>query len=146
MAYTTASAEAMLKLFLQALPFPGLADPTAGGLTQLWLGLYKGDPGAVADQTTNEVVYPAYGRIATARSASGWTVTGNEGQLVNAAQFLAVTGSVDDSATHIGLGTLQTGPGLLLVHGPLSLAIPIRAGTVPRLSPATKVRFSVVSN
>lgn len=146
MAYTTASAEAMLKLLLQAIPMAGLADAAAGGLTQLWLSLCNAEPGAGANQTTNEVAYPNYGRIAVARSVSGWTVVGHEASLVNPAQFLPVTGSGGPSATHIGLGTLQTGAGMLLVHGPLSVALPILPGAVPRLSPATKVQFSVVSH
>lgn len=145
MAYTTASANAMLKLILQAIAIAGLADPAAsGGLTQLWLSLHAGQPAAVADQTSNEISYTGYGRVSVPRSNLGWTVTGADAALVNAVQFLPMSGGAGGTVTHIGLGTAQSGAGLLLVHGPISPVIPVQLGFVPRLSPATKVQFKVV--
>lgn len=47
--------------------------------TILWVSLHTADPGNAGNQTTNEVAYTAYSRIATQRTASGgtggWTIS-----------------------------------------------------------------------
>ncbi|MBT2321283.1 hypothetical protein J7E62_02780 [Variovorax paradoxus] len=146
MAYTTASANALLKLILQAVAIAGLADNAAAApLANLYLGLYTAAPGAGANQLTNEIAYAEYVRVAIPRSAAGWVVTGAEAALVNAVEYLEMLGTIGGgTVTHLGLGTAQTGAGLLLVHGPLDPVIPVQKGVVPRLKATTKTQFSVV--
>lgn len=144
MAYTTASANALLKLILQAVPISGLADNAASGaLTVHYVSLHTAAPGAGANQSTNEVVYPGYARVAVARGPAGWLIAGNTGNLVAAMEFAEVAGTGVATATHLGIGTALSGNGLLLMYGALDPIIPIQAGVVPRLKTTTKVTFEV---
>ncbi len=142
MAYSSASANAFVKLVLHGTPIAGRADNAASGpLTDLYISLLTAAPGAGATQSTNELVYPGYARVAVPRNPTGWSVIGNEGFLVNALEFLEVAGTATGTATHIGIGTAAVGNGLLLLHGALTPVIPIQAGVVPRLKTSTKVAF-----
>lgn len=144
MAFSPASANAFIKLALLGTPIAGLADNAAAGpLTELYISLLTAAPGAGANQTTNELVYPGYQRMPIARSAAGWTVVANEATLVNALEFAEVGGVAVGTATHLGIGTALAGNGLLLLWGTLTPVIPIQAGVVPRLKATTKVVFSV---
>lgn len=53
----------------------GLRASTAAG--SLFLALHTTDPGEAGDQTTGEVTYTGYARLAVARSGAGFVVTGN---------------------------------------------------------------------
>ena len=142
MAFTTASANAKLKLILQAIAIAGLADNAGtGALTQLFIGLYTGNPGAAANQLTNEIAYTGYVRKAVPRSALGWVITNDIAQLVNAIEYDEMTAGAGGTVTHLGVGTVVNGAGLLLVHGPLDNPIPVAVGVVPRLKTTTKVQF-----
>lgn len=144
MPYTTASANALLKLILQAVSIPGVADNAAASPSaSLYVSLHTAAPGAGANQATNEVIYPGYARVAVARSSAGWTVVGNVANLVAAMEFVEVTGAGVSSATHLGVGTAAAGNGILLTYGALDPVIPIQAGVAPRLKTTTKVTFEV---
>ena len=53
----------------------GLRGSSSAG--SLFVSLHTADPGPSGDQTTNEITYSSYARVAVARSGSGWTVTAN---------------------------------------------------------------------
>ncbi|SFP43974.1 hypothetical protein SAMN05216567_106162 [Variovorax sp. OK605] len=144
MPYTTASANALLKLILQATPISGLADnAVTAPLTVVYASLHTAAPGAGANQSTNEVAYPGYARVAITRGPTGWTVAGNVANLVAAMEFVEVSGTGISTATHLGVGTAAAGNGILLTYGALDPVIPIQAGVAPRLKTATKVTFEV---
>lgn len=144
MPYTTASANALLKLILQAISIPGIADnATASPSTSLYVSLHTASPGAGATQGTNEVNYPGYARVAVARGPAGWVVVGNVANLIAAMEFVEVSGSGLSTATHLGIGTAAAGNGILLTYGALDPVIPIQAGVAPRLKTTTKVTFEV---
>lgn len=144
MPFTTASSNALLKLILQAIAIPGLADNAAAApLAAIYVSLHTAVPGAGATQTTNEVVYPGYARVAVTRGPAGWVVAGNVANLVAALEFVEVSGTGVASATHIGIGTALAGNGILLTYGALDPVIPIQAGVAPRLKTTTKVTFEV---
>ena len=144
MAYSPASANAFIKLILLGTPITGLADnASVNPSTDLYISLLTAAPGAGANQSTNELVYPGYARMAVPRSPAGWSVIGNEAFLVNALEFLEVAGTATGTATHLGI-TAAAGGGLLLLHGALTPVIPIQAGVVPRLKTSTKVAFLTV--
>lgn len=144
MPYTTASANALLKLILQGIAIPGLADNAAAApLAAVYVSLHTAVPGAGANQTTNEVAYPGYARVAVTRSPAGWAVAGNIANLVAAMEFIEVSGAGVASATHLGVGTAAAGNGILLTYGALDPVIPIQAGVAPRLKTTTKVTFEV---
>jgi len=53
----------------------GIQNSAAAG--SLYVALHTGDPGEAGTAATNESAYGSYARQAVARSAAGWTVSGN---------------------------------------------------------------------
>lgn len=100
----------------------------AGGLQpsatagSLYLSLHTGDPGEAGDQTTNETAYTNYARVAVARTAGGWTISGNTATNTALIQFpqCGVTGA---TLTYVGVGTASSGAGVLLFSGQLSASL-----------------------
>lgn len=106
--------------------------PSAGA-GSLYVSLHSSDPGEAGDQTTNEISYTGYARVAVARSGAGWTVATNT--VTNAAlvAFGADTvGSV--TATHFGVGTSASGAGKLLYSGALTASLAISPGITPQVA------------
>lgn len=114
----------------------GLRGSTSAG--SLYLSLHTGDPGEAGDQTTSEVGYTSYARVAVARSGAGFTVTGNAVALAANATFPAGTGG-SGTATHWGLGTAASGTGVLLYKGAISPSIVCGSGVTPELLAGTVV-------
>jgi hypothetical protein len=111
------------------------ASATAGSL---FMSLHASDPGEAGSQTTNEVAYTSYGRVAVARSGSGFTVSGNAVSLASDVTFPAGTGG-SGTATHWGIGTLSSGAGTLLYKGAISPSIVCGNGVTPVLTAGTLV-------
>lgn len=113
------------------------ASATAGSL---YVSLHSSDPGEAGNQTTNEVAYTSYARVAVARSAGGWTVTGNSVSPAAAITFPTCTGGTA-TATHFGVGTASSGTGKLLFKGALSASISIASSPAitPQLTTATAI-------
>jgi hypothetical protein len=111
----------------------GLRGSSTDG--NLYLSLHTSSPGDSGNQTTNEIGYTSYARVAVARSGAVWTVTGNSAVLASPpAAFPAGTGG-SGTATHFGLGTASSGAGVLLYHGAISPSIVCGDGVTPRISP-----------
>src|SRR5688572_20903714 len=68
----------------------GLRGSSTAG--SLYVSLHTSDPGEAGDQTTNEATYTSYARVAVARSAGGWTISGNAASNTAAITFPACTG------------------------------------------------------
>lgn len=98
----------------------GVLGSAAAG--NLYISLHTADPGEAGDQSTSEISYTGYARVAVIRSAAGWTVTLNE--VTNAAlvTFGACTAG-SGTAVHIGIGTSSSGAGKLLYKAPLGPSI-----------------------
>lgn len=111
------------------------ASTTAGSF---FVALHSADPGEAGDQTTSEVAYTSYARVAVARSGAGWTVTGNSVSPAANIDFPACTGGTV-TATHFSIGTVTSGAGLILYKGAISPTIAISTGVTPRLTTATAV-------
>lgn len=68
----------LLKLIFNATPIAGLADNAASSpVTNLYMALHTADPGEAGNQTTSEISYTGYTRLAVLRTGAGWTVTAN---------------------------------------------------------------------
>lgn len=122
---STITCNNLLKLLFNATAWANVADNAAASpLTNLYLSLHTADPGIGNAQTTNEVAYTNYVRIAIARTAGGWTVATNT--VVNAAlaQF-AQCGITGASASHVAIGTAASGAGNVLYAGSLSATLTI---------------------
>lgn len=99
----------------------GVRGSAAAG--SLYVGLHTADPGEAGDQTTGEIAYTGYARVAVARSGAGWTVSAN--QVSNAAlvTFGQMTGGAGGTVTHLSVGIASSGAGKVLYKGPLGTSI-----------------------
>lgn len=104
--------------------------PPSASAGQLYISLHTADPGEAGDQTTSEVGYTSYARAGVVRSAAGWTVSGNAGTNAAAIDFPEATGGTAN-ATHFGVGTSASGPGMLLLSGELTAPLAISNGITP---------------
>lgn len=114
----------------------GIQNSTAAG--SLYFSLHTADPGEAGDQTTSEIGYTSYARVAVARSGAGFVVTGNSVSPAANVDFPAGTGG-SGTATHFGVGTSASGAGKLLYKGAISPNIVTGNGVTPRLTTATAI-------
>lgn len=109
----------------------GIVGSSSDG--SLYLSLHTSDPGEAGGQTTNEIGYTSYARVAVARTTSGFSVSGNAASLVSAVSFPAGTGG-SGTATHFGIGTSSSGSGKLLYKGAISPSIVCGSGVTPQIN------------
>ena len=114
----------------------GILQSAAAG--SLYFSLHTSDPGEAGSQTTNEVAYTSYARVAVARSGAGFTVSTNTVALVANVTFPAGTGG-SGTATHWGIGASSSGAGKLLYKGAISPTIVCGNGVTPQLTAGTVV-------
>ena len=124
----------LLKLIFNATAIANLADNAASSpLTNLYVALHSADPGEAGNQSTNEVSYTSYARVAVPRNSTGFTVTGSSVSPVNDVNFPTATGG-SVTATYFSIGTAASGAGKILYSGTLSPAIVISTGVPPVLT------------
>ena len=106
----------------------------AGTEGSLYVSLHTADPDEGGSQNTNETTYTDYLRKAVARSAAGWTVSGNAVSNTALIQF-ATCGAIGATLTHFGVGCLSgTGAGKLLYSGQLSSPLVVSTGIQPQFA------------
>lgn len=129
----------LLKLIFNATAIANMADnASASPLTSLYVSLHTADPGEAGDQTTSEVAYTSYARVAVARTSGGWTVTANSVSPVANVSFPAGTGG-SGTATHFGIGTASSGAGKLLYSGTITPNIVCGNGVTPIVTTASTI-------
>lgn len=129
----------LLKLIFNATAIANIADnASASPLTNLQVALHTSSPGDSGNQTTNEIAYTSYARVAVARTTGGWTVTSNSVSPVATIGFPAGTGGTG-TATHFSIGTASSGTGKILYHGTVTPNIVCGNGITPELTTATAV-------
>lgn len=139
MAKSAVHANSMLLLIFNATLFANVAiNATSSPITSIHASLHTADPGTAGDQTTSEIAYTSYARVAVARTSGGWTVTANVASPVAAITFPAGTGG-SGTATHFGLGTVLSGAGVRLYSGTVTPNIVCGNGVTPSLSTASTV-------
>src|SRR3546814_58830 len=97
------------------------------------MALHTADPGEDGNQSTSEVTYTGYSRIAINRSTAGWTVTGNSVSPVNPVEWGEMTAGVPSEALYASVGIASAGGGKILYKGSLTPSVKIDIGVVPRL-------------
>jgi hypothetical protein len=135
---------AFLKLILQGVPIPFIADNAATTpLADLYIGLHTADPTdtPAAGQAENETTYTGYSRVQIGRSPSGWAVTGNSASPVADIDFGRCTAGTAN-ITHFHVGRDATGTGKIIISGAITPAIAVVAGVKPQLTPATTITMS----
>lgn len=109
----------------------GLQNSATAG--SFYVSLHTADPGETGDQTTNEIAYTSYARVAVARTAGGWTRAVSTVSNTALVQFPQCSGS-SGTATHFGIGTDSSGAGTLLMSGALSSSLSISTGIQPQFA------------
>jgi hypothetical protein len=143
MSKTNACENGLLLLIFNNTDFANIGD--AAGLQNsavagsLYFSLHTADPGEAGDQTTNEIAYTSYARVAVARSGAGFVVTGNSVSPASAVTFPAGTGGGPTTATHFGLGTASSGAGVLLYKGAITPNIVCGSGVTPQFTTASAI-------
>lgn len=115
----------------------GLRGSVAAG--SLFLALHTADPGEAGTQSTNEISYTGYARVAVARTAGGWTVAGNTVSPTANIDFGAMTGGTGGVATHASIGVASSGAGMVLYKGALNPVINVANGVTPRIGTGSAI-------
>ena len=134
MSMSNASETALLNLLFNNTDWANVGD--AAGLQNsatagsFYIALHSADPTDTGNQSTSEVSYTGYARVAVARSAAGFTVSGN--QVSNAAivQFGECTAG-SASAAYFSVGLESAGATAILYSGQLSATRAISSGITP---------------
>jgi len=140
----TAYANSLLKLNLQAVGIPSIADNTATGpATVLCVALHTADPGAGGTQSTNEAAYPGYARLSVPRTTAGWVVTGASANPANNLTFNAATSGTETenwfSIAVPTLGSTCTGALVIMYRGSITPALTVTGGVSPQLTTGTVI-------
>jgi len=129
----------ILLLVFNATTFANVAvNATSSPITNIEVSGHTADPGEAADQTTNEIAYTSYARVAVARTSGGWTVTNNSVSPVANIDFPAGTGG-SGTMTHFGVGSAHTSTGVMFITGTVTPNIVCGSGVTPRLTTATAI-------
>lgn len=124
----------LLALIFNGTAIANLADNAAAApLTNLYIALHTADPGEAGTQSSNEVAYTGYNRVAVARTAGGWTVSAGSVSPVNNIEFGEMTAGAGGNATHASIGVAASGAGKILYRGALTPAIAYAIGVIPRI-------------
>lgn len=115
----------------------GLRGSTTAG--SLYLSLHTADPGEAGTQSTNEISYTGYARVALARSSGGWVVTGSSVSPTAAVNFGAMTAGAGGTVTFVGVGAASSGTGILLYSGALTPNIAVTTGVTPQITTASTI-------
>lgn len=142
MSKTNSWENGILELLFKNTNFALVGDATGlrGSSTagSLYFSLHTADPGETGDQTTNEIAYTDYARVAVARSGAGFTVTADSVSPAANVSFPIGSGG-SGTATHFGVGTASSGAGVLLYKGAITPNIVCGSGITPILTTATAI-------
>ncbi len=106
----------------------GVLPSTVAG--SVYVALHTADPGEAGNQSTSETSYTGYGRVAVVRSASGWTVTGNQAVNAGVVTFGACTVGTP-TLTHFSVGYQSAGATKILYKAPLNANLAVAPGITP---------------
>ena len=129
-----------LNLLFQATTMTGVANNASSApLTSLYASLHTADPTASGTQTSSEVAYTGYARVAVVRTSSGWTTASAQSvSPVASISFPAGTGG-SGTVTYFGIGSASSGAGSLFYSGTVTPNIVTGNGVTPILSTATTI-------
>jgi hypothetical protein len=107
----------------------GVRGSTTAG--SFYISLHTADPGEAGTAVTSEATYTNYARVAVARSAAGFTISGNS--VSNAALIsFPACGVTGNTITHFGIVETSSGAGALHFSGTASLSV--SSGITPQFA------------
>lgn len=140
MSMSNAAEAALLDLMFLNIDFATIGD--AAGLQNsaaagnFYIALHSADPGETGNQSTNEISYTGYARVAVPRTGSGWSRTGSTISNVAAIAFGQCTaGTV--TARYFSIGTEASGSTLLLWSAALNIDLLITPPLRPEFAAGT---------
>lgn len=110
----------------------GLPASAGAGSTQLSLHSVALDDTDTL-LTADEIAYTGYARPTQARSAAGWTVSGDTASNAALIQFGEMSAGGPDTAVHLGLGFIATGD-VLRLHADLVSDLVINDSVNPQFA------------
>lgn len=134
MSMSNSSETNWLKLLFQNIDWANIGD--AGGLRgsvaagSFFIALHTADPGEAGDQTTSEAGYTNYARVAVARSAAGWTVSGANVSNAGVVSF-PECGASGATVTHFSVGRASSGAGEIIASGALNSQLAVAQNITP---------------
>jgi len=129
----------LLKLIFNGTAIANLADNAATApFTNLFLAAHVADPGEAGNQSTSEIAYTGYARVAVTRNSGGWTVTNNSVSPTVRVDFPAGTGG-SGTITHISIGTAVSGTGKIIFKGAVNPNIVCGNAITPGLSTTSTI-------
>ena len=130
----------LMKLFFQGTAIASLADNAASSpLTNLYVALHTADPGETGNQSTSEISYTSYARVAVARTSGGWAVTANSVSPNATIIFPTSTGGTGGTASYWSVGVAVSGATKILYSGTISPTIAVTTGVQPQLTTASTI-------
>jgi len=133
----------ILKLIFNATAIADLAENDATSpATTLTVALHTADPGEAGTQSTSEIAYTGYARIAVARTSGGWTVAGGDPDPATVSpaaniDFGEMTGGAGGTVTHFSVGTGVANKSLY--SGTVTPNIVVTTGVTPRLKTTSTI-------
>ena len=133
----------ILKLIFNATAIADLAENDATSpATTLTVALHTADPGEDGTQSTSEIAYTGYARIAVARTSGGWTVAGGDPDPATVSpaaniDFGEMTGGAGGTVTHFSVGTGVANKSLY--SGTVTPNIVVTTGVTPRLKTTSTI-------
>jgi len=101
------------------------------GETNLNIHLHVGDPGEAGTIATSPATYTSYALVIVARSAAGWTVTGNSCANDGLIQFPQCTGG-SNTISHVSISC--DGETQILYSGALNATLAVSNGIQPQFA------------
>lgn len=135
MGLSTAAATDLLKLLFNNTTWAGMGDATgivgSTGAGSLYIALHTADPTAAGNESSNEISYTGYARVAVARTTGGFTVATNTVSNAAAVTFPQCTGGAAQTATYFSIGKASSGATEILASGALASSLAISANITP---------------
>jgi hypothetical protein len=135
MSLSNAAENDLLLLLFNNTNWANLGDATGvrGSTTagSFFIALHTADPGETGNQTTSEISYTGYARVAVARSSSGWTISGTAPtQAANASTitFGTMTGGAGGTVTFVTVGRDTSGTGEIFATIPVTNSVVVSLG------------------
>lgn len=107
----------------------GVRGSTTAG--SFYISLHTADPGEAGTAVTSEATYTNYARVAVARSAAGFTISGNSVSNAALVSFPAC-GVTGNTITNFGIVETPSGAGALHFSGTASLSV--SSGITPQFA------------
>lgn len=108
--------------------------PSWAAAGTLYVALHSADPGEAGDQSTSEISYTGYARVAIDRSnvSADWSVSAGVATSLNQIQFGTCTAGTA-TALYMSIGTLSSGAGQILYRGSVP-SLSISANITPQFA------------